>query len=94
MFFANRSTWRKVTPVMLPPGRARLETKPLLTGSSPVIITMGIVFVAALAARIAGGDEATMTSTRSRTSSFARTAIRSCCPSAKPFRNSTLSPST
>ena len=40
-------------PVTLPPGRARLSTRPASTGSIPEpIITMGIVLVAFLAARI------------------------------------------
>ena len=40
-------------PVMLPPGRARLSTKPVSTGSSPSpVITIGIVLVAFAAARI------------------------------------------
>ena len=38
-------------PVTLPPGRARLSTKPASTGSDPApTITMGIVLVAFLAA--------------------------------------------
>src|SRR5215831_16220181 len=37
-------------PVALPPGRARLATRPSLTGSSPTPKTIGIVAVAALAA--------------------------------------------
>ena len=41
-------------PVTLPPGRARLSTRPASTGSIPApIITMGIVLVAFLAAWIA-----------------------------------------
>src|ERR1700730_17777551 len=43
---------RKLTPVMLPPGRLRLATEPSLTGSSPLLKTMGIVVVAALAANV------------------------------------------
>ena len=40
-------------PVTLPPGRARLSTRPASTGSGPPpVITMGIVLVAFLAARI------------------------------------------
>ena len=39
---ANRSTMRSLTPVILPPGRAKLATYPLRTGSSPVIMTIGI----------------------------------------------------
>ena len=48
--FAPSVALTKVTPVMLPPGRARLATRPALTGSSPVMKTIGIVVVAALAA--------------------------------------------
>jgi hypothetical protein len=48
--FADKSTARKVMPVKLPPSRARLATRPRLTGSSPTVKTMGIVVVAALAA--------------------------------------------
>src|SRR5262249_46890428 len=40
-----------LTPVALPPGRLRLATRPTLTGSSPVVKTIGTVVVAALAAR-------------------------------------------
>ena len=58
--FAVNSALKKLIPVRLPPGRARLATRPSLTGSSPTLKTMGIVAVAALAAsagRIAGrGD--------------------------------------
>ena len=44
---------KKLIPVRLPPGRARLATRPSLTGSSPTLKTMGIVVVAALAANAA-----------------------------------------
>ena len=54
-----------------PPGRARLLAKPLPTGSSSNVITMGIVEVASLAARVAVGPLVTMISTLSRTSSAA-----------------------
>ena len=54
----------KLTPVRLPPGRARLATRPSLTGSSPTVKTTGIVVVAALAANAAGGPPlATITAT-------------------------------
>src|SRR5262249_4263141 len=33
---------KKLAPVRLPPGRARLATRPRLTGSSPAMKTMGI----------------------------------------------------
>jgi hypothetical protein len=38
-------------PVTLPPGRARLATRPSLTGSVPLPKTMGIVVVAAFGER-------------------------------------------
>ena len=51
--FAVNSPLKKLIPVRLPPGRARLATRPSLTGSSPTMKTMGIVVVAALAANAA-----------------------------------------
>src|SRR6516165_1592038 len=44
--FAANSPARKLTPVRLPPGRARLATRPSLTGSSLTMKTIGIVVVA------------------------------------------------
>ena len=40
-----------LTPVIFPPGRARLLTRPTFIGSSPVVKTIGTVVVAAFAAR-------------------------------------------
>ena len=51
--FATNSAVKKLMPVRLPPGRARLATRPSLTGSSATPKTMGIVVVAALAANAA-----------------------------------------
>ena len=61
---AEGATWRNksrrfdaigvtklLTPVTLPSGRFKLETIPDLTGSSPAVNTIGIVAVAALAAK-------------------------------------------
>src|SRR5262249_36975718 len=45
---------KKLTPVMLPPGRLRLLTNPGATGSPPIANTMGIVVVAPFAANAAG----------------------------------------
>ena len=42
-----------VTPVMLSPGRFCRSTRPTFSGSSPLVKTIGMVEVAALAARIA-----------------------------------------
>src|SRR5215472_13531811 len=52
-----------VTPVRLPPGRARLATSPIATGSPPTKNTIGIVVVAALAASTAGVAGAAITVT-------------------------------
>ena len=51
---AATSARKKLMPVALPPGRARLATRPILTGSAPTPKTIGIVVVAALAASAAG----------------------------------------
>ena len=67
-------------PVMFPPGRARLATKPFPTGSSSCAITMGIVSVASLAVRVAAGPAVTMTSTLRRTSSAASAGRRRAFP--------------
>src|SRR5215831_913042 len=69
-------------PVTLPPGRARLSTWPATTGSIPLpVITIGIVLVAFLAARISGSAPATtMTSTLRRTSSAASSGLRPLFP--------------
>ena len=40
------------SPVMLPPGRARLAAKPLPTGSVSCAITIGMVDVASLRGRV------------------------------------------
>ena len=60
-------------PVALPPGRARLATRPLPIGSFAVANTMGIADVAPLTAT-AAEPEVTMTSTLSATNSAARSA--------------------
>ena len=54
---------------MFPPGRANYRTIPLATGSRNVAMTMGIVWVACLAAWIEERDLTTSTSTLSCTSS-------------------------
>ena len=43
-------------PVRLPPGRARLKTRPAPTGSPTPVKTIGIVEVALFAARVGVGD--------------------------------------
>src|SRR6516165_6203881 len=92
--FAPSEVTRKVTPVTLPPGRLRLETRPISTGSAPVAKTIGMVLVAALAATAAGGASATITATGSATSSAANPGSRSKRPSAVRYFIATLRPST
>jgi hypothetical protein len=65
--------------VTLPPGCARLDTRPAPTGSPALVMTIGIVVVACLAAEGPGEPWDTMTSTFSRTSSAAKPGSRSYC---------------
>ena len=64
-------------PVTLPPGRARLATKPAPTGSPEFAITMGMVVVAFFAANAGGVAETTIRSTLRRTRSAASSGRRS-----------------
>ena len=60
-------------PVMLPPGRARLCTRPILTGSLPPMKMIGICFVAACAAfAVLPPSPVAMMSTPRRTAGHAR----------------------
>src|SRR5262249_28532335 len=61
---ARTSEVRKLIPLALPPGRARLATKPFATGSSVTLKAIGIVAVAALAASVAGSPIVAITATR------------------------------
>src|SRR5215467_6772195 len=68
----------KLSPVTLPPGRARLATKPFPIGSGSCVITMGMVLVASLAARVSVGPAVpTIRSTLRRTNSAASSGRRS-----------------
>jgi len=80
-------------PVTLPPGRARLATKPAATGSPAFVITIGMVAVTRLAANADPVDAPTMTSTLSRTSSVANSDRRSCFCSANRYSMVTFFPS-
>ena len=76
--FGTNSALKKLIPVKLLPGRARLVTRPSLTGSSLTRKTMGTVVVAALAAQTdAVPPAATITATRRRTNSAANPGSRS-----------------
>src|SRR5262249_48860284 len=73
---ATNAQKKKLMPVALPAGRARVATRPSLNGSSTTKKTMGIVVVAALA-NAAAGPFATITATCRRTRSAANPARRS-----------------
>jgi len=64
-------------PVTLPPGCARLATKPEPTGSTEAVITMGMVLVAFFAANGVSPPETTIRSTLRRTRSAASSDTRS-----------------
>jgi len=72
--------------VTLPPGRARLATRPVPTGSDAAAKTIGMTDVACFAAITTTVADVTMTSTLSRTNSAAISAARSRLPSAQPTR--------
>jgi len=69
-----------VKPVTLPPGRARLATRPVPTGSPAAAKTMGMTDVACMAAAIKLVPAVTMTSTLRWTNSAAISAARSVRP--------------
>src|SRR5262249_55349428 len=75
--FALSSGLKKLCPVMFPPGRTSLVTMPTATGSPIEAMTMGIVVVAPLAARLPGVPWVTIRSTWERTSSAANPGSRS-----------------
>jgi hypothetical protein len=65
--FGDSSSAKTALPVTFAPGRLRLATRPKVTGSVPVAKTMGMVVVAAFAARAAVAPSAKITATRRRT---------------------------
>src|SRR4030095_15319440 len=70
------------SPVTLPPGLARLATKPRPTGSGALAITTGMVVVAFIAANADCTPGTTIRSTLRRTRSAASSGRRSFFPSA------------
>ena len=92
--FPPRSAAMRLSPVMFPPGRARLATSPLPNGSPAAVMTMGIVAVALLAAMGASVPPAAMTSTLRRTSSAANYGSKSSRFSAYRRSKTTFFPST
>ena len=83
-----------VTPVTLPPGRLRLATRPVLTGSSPARRRSGSSWLPLLAASAAAPPLATITATWRRTKSAASAGSRSYWLSAQRNSIATLRPST
>src|SRR5262245_29595423 len=79
-------------PVTLPPGRARLVTRPPPSGSAASAKTIGMVDVARLAAGTAVAP-VTMTSTLRCTKSATISAERSTRPSAQRYSIATVRPS-
>jgi hypothetical protein len=76
--FGPVSPLSTATPVALPPGRLRLPTSPVSTGSVAVTKTIGMIAVAALAATAAGVlPGAAITATLWRTRSAANAGNRS-----------------
>ena len=84
----------KVVPVMFPPGRLRLATSPVSTGSLGKIMTIGMLLVAFFAASAADPAGATITSTLRRTRSAASSGNRSTFPSAHRYSMTRFCPST
>jgi hypothetical protein len=80
-------------PVTLPPGRAKLATRRLPTGSPAFANTIGMSEVAFFAASAGGVECVTMTSTLSRTNSPAISAKRSGRPSPQRYSIMMLRPS-
>ena len=90
--FLPNSGKSKNTPVICPPGHDRLLIQPFAIGSdSKSSATIGMVALAASAARTAAGLTGSMTSTLRSASSIASGAMRFGSPSAARGRSSMLS---
>ena len=89
-----RSGETLVSPVMLPPGRARLATSPLPTGSPTDVNTIGIVALACFAARVAGVPAAARIRSTGRAASSAASSGRRSLLSAKRYSIAMFWPST
>ncbi len=87
------SVFCKDNPVRLPPGRARLSTRPASTGSPIPATTIGIDVVACLAAIAAEVPVTMMRSTRASTRSRISAGYRSTRPSAQRSSITRLRPS-
>jgi len=91
----TRSGLIRDSPVTFPPGRAGWRRGPSPPQSPDSAMTMGMVVVACMAARVAGTPDAvTMTSTGSRTNSTASAGSWSSWPSASRRAKTRFCPST
>jgi len=81
-------------PVTLPPGRARLPTKPAPTGSETTAKTTGIVRVSFASAAVTGVVPASITSGRRSTNSFAKVCALSTLALVQRMSIRRLRPST
>src|SRR5262249_28830221 len=82
-----------VNPVTLPPGRARLSTNPVPTGSPAAAMTIGVAVVTFLAGRVSVAPLVTMISTSRWTNSAARSGRRLFLPSAYRYSMTMFCPS-
>ena len=80
--FSAQFSRKTGSPVMFPPGRARLTTKPLPTGSLSFAMTMGIVEVTCFGGPVIQGPAVIITLTLRRINSETREGRRSNFPSA------------
>ncbi len=83
-----------LSPVIFFPGRAKLSTRPVATGSATAKKTIGIVLVAFWAAWTAEAEAVMITSTLRPTSSAASSGSRSSFPSAYRYSKAMFFPST
>src|SRR5262245_14825896 len=83
----------RVTPVTFAPGRLRLSTSPIATGSLAVMKTIGIVAVAPFAIKVGTSLIVKITSVRSRTRPSVSAGTRSRWVSAQRYSMATSRPS-
>ena len=83
----------RVTPVTFPPGRLRLSTNPIATGSLAVMKTIGIVAVAPFATKVGTSLIVKITLARSRIKPSASAGTRSRRVSAQRYSIATSLPS-
>ena len=91
--FRANAVFIRVKPVVLPPGRAKLSTKPAPTGSGMPTNTIGTVRVACSSGPTVALPVVTMTSGANATNSATNLRMRSASPAAQRVSIRTLLPS-